>query len=138
MLPSAFVFVDTFPLTQNGKLDRKALPPPARRSPELENSYVAPGTPTEEVLATIWRGVLNLEQVGIHDNFFQLGGHSLLATRVVSRLRSEFRMEFPLRIIFENPSVSLLAKQIDLLIWAKRGANREALGSGVLIVEGQL
>ena len=93
MLPSAFVFIDTFPLTPNGKLDRKALPSPERYSSEPDGSYVAPRTPTEEVLARIWCEVLNLKQVGIHDNFFELGGHSLLATRVISRVRNIFQVE---------------------------------------------
>ena len=92
MLPSAFLFIDEFPLTPNGKLDRKALPSPEGPSPELKSSYVAPRTPTEEALASIWCDVLNLKQVGIHDNFFDLGGHSLLATQVMSRVSKSSRL----------------------------------------------
>ena len=75
MLPSAFAFIDTFPLTPNGKLDRKALPPPEARSLQLNDSYVPPRTPTEKALASIWCDVLNLKQVGVYDNFFELGGY---------------------------------------------------------------
>ncbi|NKI72845.1 hypothetical protein GN109_25860, partial [Collimonas pratensis] len=70
----------------NGKVDRRSLPMPDMRRSEI--GYVAPRTPTEEVLSGIWSGVLKLDRVGVHDNFFELGGHSLLATQVMSKLRS--------------------------------------------------
>src|SRR5207342_2117101 len=81
MVPSAFVFLDSLPLTSNGKVDRQALPVPSQNRAELEESFVAPRTPTEEMLAGIWAQLLHVEQVGIHDSFFDLGGHSLLATQ---------------------------------------------------------
>ena len=87
MVPSAFVFLDLIPLTSNGKVDRKALPAPDQNRFDLEESFVAPRTPVEEMIAEIWAEVLKLDRVGIHDNFFDLGGHSLLATQVISRLR---------------------------------------------------
>src|SRR5262249_51200001 len=93
MLPAAFVFVDAFPLTPNGKLDRKALPVPERRSPELDASYVAPRTPTEEALASIWCEIFNLKQVGIYDNFFELGGHSLLAVQLRFQIQRTLNVE---------------------------------------------
>ena len=102
MVPSHIVVLDSFPIASSGKIDRKALPPPEGRSPELEGSYVAPRTPTEEVLASIWREVLKLEQVGVHDNFFELGGHSLLATQVVARLAKLLKLDLPLRRFFET------------------------------------
>ena len=113
MLPSAFVFIDAFPLTPNGKLDRKALPAPEAHSLELKDSYVAPRTPTEEALASIWCDVLNLKQVGVHDNFFELGGHSLLATQLMSRVRNIFQIEIAVRSVFEAPTIADLAKCID-------------------------
>ena len=118
MVPAVFVMLDAFPLTANGKVDRRALPMPDGRRPELDEAYVAGRTPAEELLAEIWSHVLGVERVGIYDNFFQLGGHSLLATQVVSRIREAFQVEIPLRSMFEAPTVAGLAENIDL----KRGA----------------
>ena len=109
MMPSAFVVLDSLPLTPSGKLDRRALPAPDSERPGEEDSYVAPRTPIEEVLTGIWCEILGLKQVGIHDNFFELGGHSLLATQVMSRLRKVFEIEIPLRTLFESPTVEKLA-----------------------------
>jgi amino acid adenylation domain-containing protein len=109
MVPSAFVPLDALPLTPNGKIDRRALPAPDGLRPELEAAYVAPRSPTEEMIARIWAEILAIEQVGIHDSFFQLGGHSLLATRVISRVRTTFQVALPLRRFFEDPTVAGLA-----------------------------
>jgi acyl carrier protein len=76
----------------------------------LEETYIAPRSPTEEILAGIWTEVLKLKQVGTRDNFFALGGHSLLATQVISRVRKAFQLDLPLRTIFENPTVEALAR----------------------------
>ncbi|HEV8494807.1 MAG TPA: condensation domain-containing protein, partial [Candidatus Angelobacter sp.] len=111
MIPAAFVFLEALPLTPNGKLDRKALPAPDRNL--TLTGYVAPRTPTEELLAGIWAEVLKLDRVGIHDNFFELGGHSLLATQVISRLRKAFRVELPVRSLFEAPTLIELAETIE-------------------------
>ncbi|HEX9935990.1 MAG TPA: amino acid adenylation domain-containing protein, partial [Longimicrobium sp.] len=108
MIPSAFVHLDAFPVNPNGKLDRKALPAPELASSEDE-SYVAPRTPVEEVLAGIWAEVLGVARLGVHDEFFELGGHSLLATRVVSSVREVFGVELPLRALFEGPTVAEMA-----------------------------
>ncbi len=122
LVPTLFVLLDAFPLTANGKVDRRALPPPDGRRLELDEAFVACRTPTEELLAEIWAQVLGVERVGVHDNFFQLGGHSLLATQVVSRIREAFQMEMPLRRLFESPTIAGLAESID----AGRGAGRQA------------
>ena len=122
MVPAVFVLLEAFPLTANGKVDRHALPTPDGQRPELDEAFVAGRTPTEELLAEIWAQVLGVERVGIYDNFFQLGGHSLLATQVVSRIRQAFRVEMPLRRLFEAPTVAGLAETID----ADRGAGLQA------------
>ena len=106
MVPSIFVFLDTLPLTSNGKIDRRNLPDPDGRRPEQESSFVAPRTPVEELLAQIWAEVLKIEQVGIHDNFFELGGHSLLLTQVASRIQQAFLVLLPLRILFDAPTIA--------------------------------
>ncbi len=113
MIPSALVLLDELPLTPSGKMDRKALPAPDQNRPQLEDVYQPPSTATEETLAAIWREVLKLDKVGAHDNFFELGGHSLLATQIVSRIRNAFSIEFPLRTLFESPTVIEMAATID-------------------------
>ncbi|MFP5273889.1 amino acid adenylation domain-containing protein [Coleofasciculus sp.] len=112
MVPSAFVTLESLPLTPNGKVDRRALPEPELR-PELELTFVAPRTPIEEMLASIWACVLGIEKVGVHDNFFELGGHSLLAAQVISRVRDTMSVELPLRSLFEAPTVASLAQQVE-------------------------
>ena len=102
------------PLTPNGKVDRRALPAPeTRRGPALSEQYVLPRTPVEQHLVEIWCAVLGLDRVGVLDNFFELGGHSLLATQVVSRIRSAFAVELPLRALFEAPTVAELALRVE-------------------------
>ena len=113
MVPSAFVFLDTLPLTLNGKVDRRALPAPDLSHLELDSAFVTPRTPIEEMLTGIWEEVLKVTGVGIHDNFFELGGHSLLATQVISRIRDTFQLELPLRSLFETPTVATLAVRFE-------------------------
>jgi amino acid adenylation domain-containing protein len=113
MVPGAFVFLDAMPLTPNRKIDRRTLPIPDSSWRELEDKFVAPSTPTEELLAAIWAKVLGLQQVGINDNFFELGGHSLLATQIISRIREAFSIELPLRHLFESPTIASLSKVIE-------------------------
>ncbi|KAF9367903.1 hypothetical protein CPB97_005171, partial [Podila verticillata] len=107
MIPSVFVRLDTFPLTNNGKIDRRALPKPDSAA-FLTQDYVAPQGETEVVLAELWSDLLKIERVGRHDNFFMLGGHSLLAVQMIGRLH---RLEYSLsvRALFDNPVLSVLA-----------------------------
>jgi pristinamycin I synthase 3 and 4 len=107
MMPAAFVVLERWPLTPNGKIDREALPAPEGR-PEVAE-YVPPRTPTEQALAAIWADILKLDRVGVQDNFFDLGGHSLLATRLAARVRDEMGTTLPLRTIFDAPTVAGLA-----------------------------
>ncbi len=113
MVPSAFVLLDALPLTSNGKIDRRALPPPGREQMGPESAYAAPGTSFEEIVAEIWGEVLRLEKVGVYDNFFHLGGHSLLVTQVLSRVRDRFEIELPLRCFFESPTVAQMASRVE-------------------------
>ncbi|HEY3572046.1 MAG TPA: amino acid adenylation domain-containing protein [Thermoanaerobaculia bacterium] len=111
MVPAAVVPLDAFPLTPNGKVDRKALPAPERI--ESAAVYVAPSTPTEEALAALWAEVLRVERVSVRDDFFALGGHSILATRLMFRIRETLGLELPLRVLFEAPTVSRLAAALS-------------------------
>ncbi len=116
MIPAAFVFLEALPLTPNSKLDRTALPVPEQARPELDESFAAPQTPTEIAVAEIWREVLHLERVGLHESFFELGGHSLLMTQIISRLREAFQIELPIRRFFASPTIAKLARVIEELL----------------------
>lgn len=113
MVPAVFVTLDAFPLTPNGKLDRKALPTPATDRPDLGDEFVAPTTPAQTVLAGIWCELLSIERVGVHDDFFDLGGNSLLATQMVSRARDALGVDLALRAIFDTPTVAGLATELE-------------------------
>ena len=115
MVPSAFVVLESLPVTANGKVDRLALPAPEPIKLEWAGGYVAPQTSTEEVLVKIWAEVLGIKRVGIRDNFFELGGHSLLATQLVSRVRDACGVELPLRCVFEAPTIEELSKIVENL-----------------------
>jgi amino acid adenylation domain-containing protein len=114
MVPSHFVFLDSFPMTPSGKLDRKALPPPDARSSKSDGfeSHVQPRTRTEEVLVGIWRELLKLNRIGVHDNFFELGGHSLTVVRVINRINQAFGLSLGVLELFQNPTVEKLARVI--------------------------
>ncbi|RKG96951.1 amino acid adenylation domain-containing protein, partial [Corallococcus carmarthensis] len=111
MVPSAFVTLPSLPLTPNGKLDRKALPSPEARL-RTARSYVAPATPAEVALASLWEELLNVPVVGRNDHFFELGGHSILATQLVSRIRARFGVDVGVRALFESPTVAALAQRL--------------------------
>jgi amino acid adenylation domain-containing protein len=113
MIPSVFVLLENLPLTQNGKVDRAALPAPnfANRLNDVE--FTAPRSHVEERLAVMLSNLLRLEEVSVHDNFFMLGGHSLLGTQLISQIRGEFGVELPLRTLFESPTIELLSLEIE-------------------------
>jgi amino acid adenylation domain-containing protein len=112
MVPAAYVRMDSLPLTANGKLDRKALPPPDASS-YAARQYEAPQGDAETTLAAIFEEVLKVERVGRHDNFFDMGGHSLLATKLISRIRSLIGVELSIQSVFEFPSVAALAPIVE-------------------------
>ncbi|GAA1024586.1 MULTISPECIES: non-ribosomal peptide synthetase [Amycolatopsis] len=111
LVPSLWSWLDELPITPNGKVDRAALPEPEEAGPAAE--FVAPRTPVEEAVAEVWRELLDLPRVGVHDDFFaDLGGHSLLATRVVALLGERFPVELPVSTVFEASTVELLAGEV--------------------------
>jgi amino acid adenylation domain-containing protein len=113
MVPSSFVIMDELPRTISGKIDRRALPLPGDHRAGLNAEYVAPRNSVEELLVNIWIQLLGVEQIGVHDNFFQLGGHSLNATQVISRVRRAFEVEIPLSSLLETPTVAALARHVE-------------------------
>src|SRR6266540_3029728 len=121
MAPWAYVRLERLPLTANGKVDKKALPQPEMAGGEPDESYRKPRTEVEEVMAGIWRRVLGVERVGAEDNFFELGGHSLLATRVVSKVREVFKVELPLKAIFEEKRLAGLSRRVEAELRAGAG-----------------
>ncbi|MBN3873213.1 non-ribosomal peptide synthetase [Nostoc sp. JL33] len=123
MVPKAFVVLDSLPLTTSGKVDRLALTEldsPASRF--IDKAFIAPRTPTESTLAKIWAEVLNVERVGIYDNFFDLGGDSLLTVRLLKQIHKQFERELPLSTLFLNPTIESLATSLssetDSLAWS--------------------
>ena len=128
MVPSAFVVIDSIPLTSNGKVDRGALPLPDSSLLESGSAFVAPRTPAEELLAHIWAQVLGLKAVDIDSNFFDIGGHSLLATQLLSRVRQVFQIELSLRSLFEAPTVAGLAKKIETAMRAGQKLEAPPIG----------
>lgn len=110
MVPKIFVFLDSLPLSSNGKVDRKALPTPVL---EKKEGYVAPRNDIENIIAEIWKEELGLDTIGVNDNFFEVGGHSLLLARVHSRLNKRFNKDFPLIDLFTYSTISSLAKYIS-------------------------
>lgn len=109
MLPSYYIRLDRLPLTPNGKVDRKVLPAPTPDDIAPSNDFVKPRTDTERALAAIWAELLNVETIGINDNFFDLGGHSLLAIRAISRIRESFGIDLQFQALFANPTIASLA-----------------------------
>jgi len=133
MVPAAFVVLEALPLSPTGKVDRRALPAPELADPAAaagRAAALAPVTPTEELIAALWRQVLGVEAVGVDDDFFHLGGHSLLATRLLARLRDATGTETPLADLFEAPTVAALARRIEARL-REPGGLQEADGLAI-------
>lgn len=113
MVPSAYVWVAAFPVTANGKLDRRALPVPSSQRPALAQAYQAPAGETERVVCEVFQGVLGLDEVGRHDNFFELGGNSLLMLKVLSALGRSGRDGLTTNLFFRDPTPAALARVLD-------------------------
>lgn len=114
MVPSAFVVIDTLPQTPTGKLDRRALPPPDLGA-YVSQHYEAPSGETEEVLARVWRELLQVERIGRLDNFFELGGHSMLGMKLIARLAEQLAIRLPAIAVFRYPTLQRMAAEIDSL-----------------------
>ncbi|BAY12154.1 non-ribosomal peptide synthetase [Calothrix sp. NIES-2098] len=123
MVPTAYVLLESLPLSPNGKVDRRALPA-SDKITFIQQDYVAPRNQLEDLLVEIWAKVLGKKQVGIHDNFFELGGHSLLATQLVSRIRDTLQIDVSVRNLFEAPTVEQLARYIETISWFMQDLNR--------------
>ena len=120
MVPSHFVHLTSMPLTPNGKIDRRALPPVTVGKSDGAADALASGTETERAIAALWRDLLGVPGIQRNDDFFELGGHSLVAIKCVSRLRESFKVDVALRHLFEHPTVGGLAEVVDGLVVASR------------------
>ncbi|KAG0220628.1 hypothetical protein BGW42_000267, partial [Actinomortierella wolfii] len=112
MIPSAFIRLDSMPLTNNGKVDRSALPKPDSSFFSSED-YVAPVGGVEIALASVWSKLLKIDRVGHDDNFFLLGGHSLLATRLLNSISTTFGVQLSLSTLFQTPTLAALAQVVE-------------------------
>lgn len=124
MIPSAFIILEKFPFTQNGKIDYQALPTPVLKPFRLVNDHVSPQTPLEVTLENIWRDLLLVEQISVHDNFFELGGNSLLAIQLISRIRQNCQIEMPVRELFLQPTIQGIAEAIQAIQWSLESVER--------------
>jgi amino acid adenylation domain-containing protein len=112
MIPSYFIKIDRIPMTTSGKVDRRALPEPDTTRPQLTSDYLAAGTEMEKLIADTWQNVLNVDKIGINDNFFDLGGNSVNLVKVIVTLRKILNREIPTQSLFQYPTVYLLARHI--------------------------
>jgi len=113
MIPAAFVYLESLPLTSSGKLDRARLPAVERTRPQLQVQYIPPGNAVEEQLAQLWSRLLYVDEVGIEDDFFELGGHSLLAFELIRKVAEVFGVEIDLEAVVRHPSIAGLARMIE-------------------------
>ncbi|CAM3417174.1 Peptide synthetase [Xenorhabdus nematophila ATCC 19061] len=138
MVPSLYIPLERMPLSLNNKIDKKALPVP-NEDDLRRQAYTAPRDETEKKLCQLWKNLLKVHQVGIHDNFFTLGGHSLQATRLISSIRSELDVEIPLRTIFEHPTLEQLSKVVTVhLVMARRKHFQTEQGTTQKLLKGDI
>ncbi|MDP2601547.1 MAG: amino acid adenylation domain-containing protein [Deltaproteobacteria bacterium] len=113
MIPSAFVFLESFPITPNGKVDYNALPEPSTSRPALDVPFVSPTNPMEQALTAMWSEILGIDEIGVQDNHFDLGGSSLTAMQVVAQVEKQFRVPLSLKQFFESPRIASLSRAIS-------------------------
>ena len=141
MVPAALVTLERMPLSPNGKIDRKALPAPDIGSQVRESTaYVEPQTELEKTIAQCWDELLNVDQIGLNDDFFDLGGHSLLAAQFLSRLRDRTGVEVSLKSFFEDSTVAGVAKSVSAIRWVAEALRSEEQDedAGMILEEGVL
>ena len=129
MIPAVFVFLEEFPKTSSGKVDRKALPVPDRRRPELAQLFKAPQTAIEKNMATLWSDLLQWDTVGVQDHFFELGGSSLLAINCIVRLKNEYQINLPITVLYQYPTIE------GLVNWLEQGDQTEQLVDPIETIE---
>ena len=129
MVPARFIFLDALPKTPNGKIDRQRLPAPELFRAEDSDEMEMPSTSTEKAVAEIWKEVLDIPLVGLHDDFFELGGHSLLVTLLISRLRTVFEIDLPINLVFEESTIFRLARYIDNVRWVSPDSDADEDGN---------
>ncbi|ACK73921.1 amino acid adenylation domain protein (plasmid) [Gloeothece citriformis PCC 7424] len=132
MIPQEFVLLDALPLTSNGKIDRNKLPTPDTITRHLTEDFLAPSSFIEVQMADIWSQILGIESIGVQDNFFKIGGHSLLATQLVSRIRDKFKLDLPLKTIFEYPILKDLANYLNTYLVGNKSVD-SAKDQGILL-----
>ncbi|MGB8495404.1 MAG: amino acid adenylation domain-containing protein [Candidatus Acidiferrum sp.] len=130
MVPAQFVFLDSMPLTLNGKIDKKALPAPSHKNVSDARTFMAPRTDIEKALAAIYAELLKVERIGIHDDFFDLGGHSLMAIKAVSKIREAFGVDLPLATLLEAPTIADLSKILRKEDWVPSWASLVPMRQG--------
>jgi amino acid adenylation domain-containing protein len=113
MVPSAFIFLDKYPLTPNGKLDYDSLPESVTNNSDLDRGYLGPRTSFEEIITKIWSDIIGLQKIGVQDNFYDLGGHSLLAIQIIARIEEILGKSIPLSVFLQSPTVEGLANEIQ-------------------------
>jgi amino acid adenylation domain-containing protein len=131
MIPAAVVALESLPLTLSGKVDRRALPAPDQSAVQGAGEMVAPRTPLESLLASIWAEVLGLERVSVHDSFFELGGNSLTATRATTLVQEVLPVELSLRHVFESPTVARIAAHLEDVV-SRMGAEEQRTMTEIL------
>jgi aspartate racemase len=127
MMPSAIVVMEQLPLTANGKVDKRALPAPEKKSVRMEAEYVAPRDNLERILAGIWSDLLKIDRIGVRDNFFEVGGHSLIGIQLFSAIKSQLGKELPLKTLFHAPTIAAQARIIKDQGWSNNWQNLTAI-----------
>jgi len=132
MLPNAFICLEAFPMTPNGKIDLAALPAPDPPNTLREELSEDRPTPIQQRVTEILKALLGHEEIGVKDDFFLLGGHSLLGAQLIARLRETFRVELALRTVFDAPTVIGLAKEVERLVAQRGDPSKTGAGAGLL------